>query len=158
MSLRPIPLPLPLPLPKRYQRMMNTDLPISIVVNDELLDLFVTIKSIVNKLEAQLNFQTLAAGWYGDEENILLITLYLLSPEDFTFQQTQSHDGEFSYFADDVFSYHNQPHNQLSCFMAITETELQWLQPQEKILSGYLQKKLVKVINLIAVKLLLQKI
>ena len=138
--------------------MINTDLPISIVVNDQLLDLFVTIKSIVNQLEAQLNFQTLAAGWYGDEENILLITLYLLSPEDLAFEKTQAHDGELSCFADDVFSYHDQRHKQISCFIAITAAELQWLQQQQQILSSYLQKKLVKVINLIAAKLLLQKI
>ncbi len=132
---------------------MTTDLPISISVSDELKELFLPIKAVVNKLEAQLNFQTLAANWYGDEENILLISLYLQSPEDFAFGQTQSHSGELTYFADDVFSYHDEQQNQLSCFVAITEIELKLLQQQEKILSGYLQKKLLKVINLIAKKL-----
>jgi hypothetical protein len=134
---------------------MSTNLPISISISDELLDEFVTIKRIVNKLEIQLNFKTLAAGWYGDEENILLISLYLQSPTDFDFQQTQSHGGELTCFSDDVFSYYNEQQKQLSCFIAVTSTEHQLLQQKEKILSGYLPKKLMKVINLIAIKLLL---
>jgi len=132
---------------------MTEELPISFKACDELQAIFPSLNSVTNKLEAQLNFQTLAAGWYGDEENILLISLYLQSPEDFAFQQTQSNGGDLTYFADDVFSYHNQQDQQLSCYIAITETELQLLSQQQKLLAGYLQKKVLKVINLIAIKL-----
>lgn len=137
---------------------MTEELPISISICDELLAQLTLLNSIANKLEAQLNFQTLAAGWYGDEENILLISLYLQSPEDFAFQQTQSHCGELTYYADDVFSYHNQQEQQLSCYIAITEAELELLSQQQKLLAGYLQKKVLKVINLMAGKLSLPAI
>lgn len=137
---------------------MTSDLPISINISDELLDQFSSLKRITNKLEAQLNFQTLAANWYGDEENILLISLYIQTAQDFAFQQTQSHEGELTYFADDVFSYHDEGQKQLSCFVAITDSELTLLQAQEKILAGYLQKKMLKVVNLIANKLTLPSI
>lgn len=137
---------------------MTEELPISINICDELLAQLTLLNSIANKLEAQLNFQTLAAGWYGDEENILLISLYLQSPEDFAFQQTQNHCGELTYYADDVFSYHNQQEQQLSCYIAITEAELELLSQQQKLLAGYLQKKVLKVINLIAGKLSLPAI
>ena len=132
---------------------MTTELPISINICDELLDQFPSLKPTTNKLEAQLNFQTLAANWYGDEENILLISFYIQTGQDFAFQQTQIHEGELTYFADDVFSYHNEPQKQMSCFVAITDSELKLLQAQEKILAGYLQKKMLKVVNLIATKL-----
>ncbi|MCJ8318251.1 MAG: hypothetical protein MJK12_01370 [Colwellia sp.] len=132
---------------------MTEELPISIKACDELQDIFPSLNSVTNKLEAQLNFQTLAAGWYGDEESILLISLYLQSPEDFAFQQRQNNGGELTYFADDVFSYHDQQEQQLSCYIAITETELKLLRQQQKLLAGYLQKKVLKVINLIANKL-----
>jgi len=137
---------------------MTAELPIAINVSDELLDQFSALSRVVNKLEAQLNFQTLAANWYGDEENILLISFYIQTGQDFAFQQTQSHEGELTYFADDVFSYHNDPQKQMSCFVAITDSELKLLLAQEKILTGYLQKKMLKVVNLIADKLSLTSI
>ena len=132
---------------------MTTELPIAINISDELIENLASIQGIINKLAAQLNFQTLAAGWYGDEDNILSITLYLESPEDFAFQQSQTYSGELTYFADDVFSYYDKQHQHFNCFIAITNTELQLLQQQQKIISGYLQKKMLKVINLIANKL-----
>ncbi len=55
-------------------------LPITITINDDLLNKFPKIKSISSKLEAQFNFHTLTANWYGDEENILLIKLALEMP------------------------------------------------------------------------------
>ena len=134
---------------------MTTDceLPITIKVSAELKDVLSSIDGVCNKLEAQLNFQTLAAGWYGDEENILLINIFLLSPEDFTFQKTQTPSGQLMAFADDVFSYHDEAKKQLDCFIAITESELALLTQQEKILASYLEKKALKVINLIAEQL-----
>lgn len=137
---------------------MTEELPITIKASEELYNQFSALRGIANKLEAQLNFQTLAAAWYGDEENILLVSLYLQSPEDFAFEQSQDHNGELHYFADDVFCLHQEKDKQLTCYIAITDAELALLSQQDKILAGYLQKKVLKVINLIANKLSLQTI
>ena len=99
---------------------MTEQLPISIGLSSELIEKFGNIKSLSNKLEAQFNFQTLTAGWYGDEENIIAIELVLQTPEDFAWQQAQKHRGKYHSFADDVFSYHNQDENRFTCYIAIT--------------------------------------
>lgn len=134
---------------------MTEQLPITIKASVELLEQFIKIPSILNKLEAQFNFQTLTAGWYGDEDNILSISLYLETPESFYFQKTQKMLGQLYNFADDVFIYHDGSKNQICCFIAFTETELQLLIEQEKLLPSFVQTKIHKVLNLIAQKLML---
>ena len=109
-----------------------------------------------NKLEAQFNFLTLTAGWYGDEENILLINLFLETPESFIEQKHRHCLNNIYDFADDVFSYdHKKEENeqyQIFCFIAFTESELKLLSEQNKLLSGFIQAKIHKVLNLIAGK------
>ena len=137
---------------------MTEQLPISIGLSIELIEKFSKIKSLSNKLEAQFNFQTLTAGWYGDEENIIAIELVLQTPEDFAFQQQQKLQGRYHQFADDVFSYHNQDENQLTCYIAITASELVLLEQQARLLPGYIQAKIHKVLTLIGAKLQLGSI
>ena len=48
-------------------------LPISIKVTQVFAEQYPTLNSVINKLEAQVNFQTMTAGWYGDENNIITI-------------------------------------------------------------------------------------
>jgi hypothetical protein len=127
---------------------MTEQLPITISLCDQLVEKFSKIKSLSNKLEAQFNFQTLTAGWYGDEDNMLSIGLVLQSPEVFAWQQKQQHGGKLHQFADDVLSYHNE--RQISCFIAITDSELNLLQQRPKLLNGYIQTKIHKVLGLIA--------
>ena len=132
-------------------------LPITITINDDLLNKFPKIKSISSKLEAQFNFHTLTANWYGDEENILLIKLALEMPSSFKVQQTElaqtfADDIEISYFSDDVLCCFNEREQQLLCSIAITESEIILLEHQPKLLSGFLQAKLHKTLNLIAQK------
>lgn len=129
---------------------MTEQLPITIQSNDLLKRFFTGINSIINKLEAQFNFQTLAADWYGDEGNILSIKLLLLTLDDFSFEKEQLDNIEITHFADDVFSTHNKAHNQIDCFIAITVSELDLLTKNQKLLPGYLQTKVRKVLNLIA--------
>jgi hypothetical protein len=129
---------------------MTEQLPISIQTSNDLTTKFKKIKSATNKLEAQFNFQTLTASWYGDEENILLINLYLEISEVFDLEKLKSHQGEVSNFSDDVFSVYQEEQLQINCFIAITPTELTLLEQQEKLLPSYLHTKLHKVLNLIA--------
>ncbi|MEW6981884.1 hypothetical protein AAD001_04445 [Colwelliaceae bacterium 6471] len=129
---------------------MTEELPIVIRPHNELIDRYTKIKSVCNKLEAQFNFQTLTAGWYGDEDNILSIHLYLETPEGFDHQRTQTHQGTLHTFADDVFNYFNESDLHITCIIAITDAELNLLSEQEKILASYIQAKLLKVLNLIA--------
>ncbi|MCW8833020.1 MAG: hypothetical protein OQK03_06855, partial [Colwellia sp.] len=62
---------------------MSEQLPISIIVNTELAMQFGKVNSIANKLEAQFNFQTMTANWYGDEDNIFFIQLHVDTPQSF---------------------------------------------------------------------------
>ena len=129
---------------------MTEQLPISIQPSNDLSAKFNKIKSVTNKLEAQFNFQTLTANWYGDEDNILLINLYLETIEVFNTEKSKSHEGNISLFSDDVFSVYQKEKPQINCFIAITPAELILLEQQEKLLPKYLHAKLHKVLNIIA--------
>lgn len=132
---------------------MTEQLPISIEPCNDLIAKFHKIKSVANKLEAQFNFQTLTAGWYGDEENVLSIKLYLTTQDKFAFEKEGKHQGEVNDFADDVFSVYQEQQRQINCFIAITAAELTLLEQQEKLLANYIKTKLHKVLNLVAQKL-----
>lgn len=134
---------------------MTDELPITIKVDSNLLSKFCKLKSISNKLEAQFNFHTLAANWYGDEDNILLIQLLVATPLIFSqrqaeMQQLEHGDVQISHFSDDVICAFNDVEQQLLCHIAITDSELDLLESQPKILAGFLHAKLNKVLNLIA--------
>lgn len=137
---------------------MTEQLPIAIMPGNDLIEQFTQIKSVCNKLEAQFNFQTLTANWYGDEKNILLINLYLETQQFVDEEITKDHQGEISYFADDVFSVYQKEHQQVKCFIAITPAELTLLAQEKKLLPRYIQVKLHKVLNLIASELTLPHI
>ena len=139
---------------------MTEQLPISINACDHLVHQFSKIKSACNKLEAQFNFQTMAANWYCDEDNILFVQLCIEAPENFALhKETESHQQMYEY-SDDAFSYVEKSANKrnLICHIAITETELNMLDKQKKFLSGLLNIKLKKVLNLIAKQLMLDAI
>ena len=136
---------------------MTEQLPITITINSELLDTFSKIQSVCNKLEAQFNFQTLTANWYGDEENILTIQLSLETPTSFRVRQDElqniaSHEIAVKHFSDDVVSSMSNTEQQLHCYIAMTTSELDLLIAQPKLLAGFIQIKLHKVLNLIAEK------
>lgn len=137
---------------------MTEQLPISIKISQELIDQIINIRSVANKLEAQLNFQTLAANWYGDEDKILTITLYLDGIEGFIKTTSALNNKPLEILADDVFSYINNITNTLDCYIAVTPSELELITQQPKLLINYLPIKLTKVMNLIAHNLNLLKI
>lgn len=128
---------------------MREKLPISIHVHEKLIAQFHHIKSVTSKLEAQFNFQTMTANWYGDEANIPLIQLHLETPESFINAQ-QCQTKNIITFSDDVFCIDEKPTSLLRCYIALTATELTLLTEQQKVLAALLQVKLLKVINLIA--------
>ncbi|WP_259365511.1 hypothetical protein [Colwellia sp. BRX10-3] len=127
---------------------MTESLPISIQVNDDLVTEIKNIASVSNKLEAQLNFHTMTANWYNDEEHILLINFYLISMSEFSSAITQADSVDVETLADDVLL--SSKNSLLDCHVAITPAELILIKQQPKLLSGYLAKKLTKVLNLIA--------
>jgi len=134
---------------------MNETLPITINVNKALLEKFINIKSVSNKLEAQFNFQTLTANWYGDEEKVLTIQLFLETLESFeqgkkALDNLSGHNVSVSHFSDDVVCCFNESDYQLHCTIAITTKEMSLLTSQPNLLTGYIQAKLRKVLNLIA--------
>ncbi|PCH93613.1 MAG: hypothetical protein COB83_13595 [Gammaproteobacteria bacterium] len=133
---------------------MTVKLPISIYVCDDLKQQFVKITSTCNKLEAQLNFQTMTANWYGDEDSILLVQLHLATSQGFVEQQKLMQQIETQTYSDDVFSYYQDNEEQtLICHIALTDSELLLLNQQNKLLVSLLQVKLQKVLNLVAQQL-----
>lgn len=137
---------------------MTEQLPISIQVSDDLIVEISHIAAISNKLEAQLNFHTMTANWYGDEDNMLEINFFLLCVNELEHHEKSSgSDFNNEFLADDVMI--TSPLDKLvDCYVAITESELLLLQKTPKLLSGYLGKKLTKVLNLIAERYDLEKI
>ena len=129
---------------------MNEPLPITLKVGRELVDVFAQLSAITNKLKAQFNFQALTANWFGDEENIVYITLFFEQTEAFSSQVQQIHSGEKREFADDVVAFIDPQNHCIDCYVALTPTELALLQQTLKILPVYVQTKLQKVLNLIA--------
>jgi len=139
---------------------MTEQLPISIHICGDLKQTFEKITSVCNKFEAQFNFQTMTANWYGDEDNILFVQLCLEAPQDFIEQKRLVQQGEIKNYSDDVFSYYQKSEKDqtLICHIAITGSELALINQQGKLLAGLLQAKLQKVLNLIAHQLKLNAI
>lgn len=129
---------------------MEYDLPISIMASEKLLAEYVKLKGIINKQEAHINFQTLAAGWYEDENSVLTIKLYIVKNNEDLQQVSIESLGNKIEVSDDVMLYINN--KDISCFVAITESETELLDKEPKILSGYITMKVKKVINEIAEK------
>ena len=131
---------------------MTEQLPISIYVCDDLKQQFVKISAVCNKLEAQFNFQTMAANWYGDEDNIWFVQLYIETPQGFAEQQKLHQQVDTQIHCDDVFSFddNNKKKQTLVYCLALTGSELVLLNQQTKLLAGLLQAKLQKILNLIA--------
>lgn len=134
---------------------MTEKLPISIDACDNLMQQFVKITSVCNKLEAQFNFQTMRANWYGDEDNILFVQLCIETPKNFALQKKGQRQALTQNYSDDAFSYfqRNEKQQTLVCHIAITEAEMALLSQQHKLLSALLHIKLQKVLNLIAKQL-----
>lgn len=139
---------------------MTIALPISLSCNIELTEQFEKLHSILNKLEAQLNFQTMTAGWYGDEAHIIDIKLMVETEDSFhrkidnnTHKQACRKD-----FADDVVCFIQQTPEKVFCYIALTQSEVALLTEHNKLLAGFVDKKLTKVINLTASELKLPTI
>ncbi|MDO6489440.1 hypothetical protein Q4503_17225 [Colwellia sp. 6_MG-2023] len=139
---------------------MSEQLPISISVCNDLVQQFTKIRSVCNKLEAQFNFQTMTANWYGNEEAVLSVKLFIETASSFTIHKQAQAQSEIKHYSDDVFSYYNnsEKNQTLSCYIAITDSEFSMLNQQHKILAGLLHIKLQKVLNLVAKQLTLDTI
>jgi hypothetical protein len=130
---------------------MEDALPIKITSSASLLTRYIKLGSLVNKQEAQTNFQTLTAGWYEDEATITNIIITLVNHDEYIQQLTIDNCGDKTEISDDVILYVDNTF--ISCFIAVTTSEIELLDKQPKILSGYISMKVKKVINEIAEKL-----
>jgi len=127
---------------------MEDKLPITLIPSQILLSRYSKLATILNKLAAHVNFQTLAAGWYKDEQNVLGIDIYIIDDIEYQQQLNLESLGDRTEISDDVLLYSNV--RQLICFVAITQTEMKLLEKEPKILSGYITMKIRKIINEIA--------
>jgi len=137
---------------------MTEKLPISIQVSDDLVAKVENISSVSNKLEAQLNFHTMTANWYGEEEHVLQINCYLCNISELGHSgEDEENSLKKEFLADDVLMVSSDD-QLVDCYVAITASELLLLQQTPKLLSGYLGKKLTKVLNFIAKRWTLETI
>lgn len=141
---------------------MTEQLPISIFVCDDLSEKWPKFTPTINKLAAQFNFQAMTANWYGDEDTIPYVQLFLETPQRFAEQKSQEQISELQSFkihSDDVFSFNdNKESQQLIYTIAITEVEQELLEKQAKLLRNLLQIKLQKIFEIIAKQLNLNPI
>lgn len=138
-------------------------LPISIKLGNSLTTTFPKLVSICERLAAQLNFQTMTCGWFGDEDDILTIVFSVDISSQYDnqkclYQAEADDENQFVSLSDDVCYSFKKQVNYLNVLIAITENELEFLKQNEKVLKKYTEKKLVKVINLVADKLTLTQI
>lgn len=133
---------------------MTEQLPLTIQASTDLLAQFQKLNSALNKLEAQLNFHTLTANWYGDEEDILTVELHVESPDSFDMLKdniinaNQQDEVQVDCFSDDVLHCAQTKHS--TCYIALTQSELSLLLEKPNLLADFLRVKLSKVLNLIA--------
>lgn len=130
---------------------MTSDLPITLAVNQQISSAFSHMPFVGEKLAAQLNFQTLTAGWYGNEQDVLKVHLCIVSKQQLTSKcDAPEHQQKLTVFADDVISYYQQSKQQITCYVAITDIEQKQLLATAKLSKIYMHTKLTKVLNLIA--------
>ena len=129
---------------------MSDTLPINIYPSIELVEQYQKINSICNKLAAFFNFQTLTANWYGNEEEVLSINIYLVNASGFAFQQKQKHSGIKTEHANDVISFYDGNNLTILTFIALTQEEETLLLNNPKLLKNLLTIKIKKVLNLLA--------
>lgn len=127
---------------------MEETLPVTISASQSLLQRYVKFKGVINKQEALINFQTLAAGWYEVEEDITEIEIYIVNSQEYIEQSDTENFGVLSEIADDLSIYTKS--KKVTCFLAITDNEILLLDKEPKVLSGYITIKVKKVINEIA--------
>lgn len=137
---------------------MASDLPIKIKIAPELVATYKNIKSVAEKLAAQLNFKTLTAGWYGIEDDILKIQLIIDTEKQFVSHRASQYQGQLTEFSDDVMSFFQADNKQIVCYIAITDGEQKLLLARAKIMTVWMRTKLEKVLNLIANQQFLPKI
>lgn len=151
----------------------NDTLPLTIEANDVLLVQHPKMSSTTNKLSAQLNFHTMTAGWYSDEIDVISLHCLLLDNNAFIELKKQdqlpvnnsnevktctNNMNVYTEISDDVYTLYNAENNHIHSVIAITEAEAGLLNTQPKLLAGYLDKKLHKVLNEIAKKYSLPEI
>lgn len=139
---------------------MTEQLPITLQVSNAVKALYPKLSATTNKLEAQFNFQTMTANWYGDEDSLLELNINILLPIEYNEYRVKAEDAKLIHtiFADDVFSQIKEKHNQIEAFLALTEKEQTLVEQHNKLLSIIVEKKIKIVLNLIAESLSITKI
>lgn len=102
------------------------------------------------RLEAEVNFQTMLAGWYGDEDKLPAIEIAFTSGTGFESFLSEQSTMVVNQLADDVFYRFNPDKKQATGFVCFTESELSLIEQHAKLLPGIAKAKLVKLIFAIA--------
>ena len=130
---------------------MTDQLPIIITVSRKLTNELPRLRRVLVKAEAQFNFQSMTADWYGDEEQILAITLKLLTAAEFeNIEESNLSENTVKFLADDVRCAITNDNLGFDVQIALTNSELSLLKQHPKLTDKMCTMKLRKVINLIA--------
>lgn len=75
---------------------MPSSLPITFSAMDNAFPSNVDAKKLLAELEAWLNFETMKKSWYENEEKVVELTCYLLTPEKFKSIKSGAENAPFS--------------------------------------------------------------
>lgn len=126
-------------------------LPVQISAHENVLAMYPVLKKALHQIEAHINFKTLAAAWYENEDDIIDIDCNFLTPDHFnTLHQSEREQTGYINIADDVFYLFDQNSQKLYCHIQITPAEGSLFITQPKVIKPLLEKKIIKILNVIA--------
>jgi len=122
-------------------------LPVVVFANDELKAWFKNINQVMARLEAEVNFQTMLAGWFGNEELLPQVEICFTSVTGFESFQQEDTRLACKQLADDVFYRFDSDKKQATGFIYFTESELSLLEQHQKLLPSMTKAKLIKLLR-----------
>lgn len=129
--------------------MVDETLPITINADKAALSLFPNIQSVCNKLEAQLNFIAMTAGWFAEQQHEVSLSFVISIGVLEKHADYQGCDQIIQIADDAVLAYH-QSSLHYQGFLSITETEQQAINQQSAVLPLLLDKKCTLMLNAVA--------
>lgn len=129
--------------------MVHDTLPITIKADKEAGRRFPTLGAVCNKLEAQLNFIAMTAGWFADENHEVTLS-FDISTNALTATDLVQQGDEVIEIADDAILIFHQGTFHYHGLLSITQPEQQIILQQKAVLPLLLDKKCILMLNVVA--------
>lgn len=137
---------------------MNEQLPITLHHQGLFEQSTAASERLFTMLEAWANFATMAAGWYGNEENVLSIHLTVMPEPVFLDHQVDNNDNWQAINQPQVTGLYKQQQQQVHCIFMLNKTQLNQLMSKENNPEDILRVCLTHQINALAKSLSLTPI